>query len=78
MGLELPLRDSANYREAISLFSKCIGIDSLNAKAHYAMAQCYDSLKEFEHARKEYETARDYDGLRYGRRANSAILYATF
>jgi tetratricopeptide (TPR) repeat protein len=57
--------DSAHYDKAIGLFAKCIAIDSLNAKAHFAMAQCYDSLKDYNHARHEYEIARDFDGLRF-------------
>ncbi len=52
--------DSASAR-----FRDAIAIDSLNAEAHFRLAQCLEQSGHYDKAYEEYKKARDYDGLRF-------------
>ena len=50
---------------AIESYKKAIDIDSLQADAHYALAQAFDQLHDTVSAKREFERASDFDGLRF-------------
>lgn len=54
-----------NYELASEFFKKSILIDSLPADVHYQLGECYEGLKNYHDAIKEYSLARDLDGLRF-------------
>ncbi len=58
--LKSALPDSASTH-----FRQAIAIDSLNADAHYRLAQCLEQSARYDEAYDEYRKARDYDGLRF-------------
>ena len=57
--------ESGNFREAVEKFTQCVSIDSLPAKAHFALGQCLEKLERYGEARGEFVRAKDYDGLRF-------------
>ena len=54
-----------NYELASEFFKKSILIDSLPADVHYQLGKCYEGMKNYDDANKEYSLARDLDGLRF-------------
>ena len=62
--------------DAVESFQHAILIDSLQADAHFALAQCLEELGTFKEAKYEYEKAKDYDCLRFRatKDFNSVIL----
>ncbi len=49
------------YKKALTLYCKCIDIDSSYARAYYRAAECYERLGEFDNARRNYTLANDND-----------------
>jgi tetratricopeptide (TPR) repeat protein len=59
------------FEDALALFTKAEAIDSTHAELHYRMAQCLTGLGQFDQAKQNFATARDYDALRF--RADSHL-----
>lgn len=47
-----------NLRGAFDEFNIAINLDSTNAKAYHGRGYCYDAMKQYAEAQKDYETAR--------------------
>ncbi|MDO8550123.1 MAG: tetratricopeptide repeat protein [Ignavibacteria bacterium] len=62
-----------NYQSAINYFEKSISIDSTPASVHYQIGKCYETLKNYNEAKREFLLAKDLDGLRF--RAPSDFNY---
>ncbi|HYQ86641.1 MAG TPA: hypothetical protein VES59_05300 [Bacteroidota bacterium] len=54
-----------NWSEAAASFRHAIAIDSMEARAHFELARCLDTLHHAADAKAEYRKARDFDGLRF-------------
>ena len=54
-----------NFNDAVVKFREAVHIDSANADGHFFLAKSLDTLGQFDLAKKEYEDARDNDGLRF-------------
>ena len=53
------------YDDALASFQRCLEIDPLPARLHFAVAKCYEARKEYGKASEHYVFARDYDALRF-------------
>lgn len=71
LSLVQELMNQKNYVEALIQLQQIVTIDPYRADAHFYLAQCYDHLKKIEEARRHFELARDFDGLRF--RASSEL-----
>lgn len=60
-----------HYDEALSLYKRCLDLDSSYALTYYRMGQCYEELNDRDNANKYYSLGNDYD--RYPIRAPSTV-----
>lgn len=65
------LENAGSYREALALYQKAAGIDPQFADLQFRMGGCELALTNADHARRDFELARDYDALDF--RADSRI-----
>jgi Flp pilus assembly protein TadD/lysophospholipase L1-like esterase len=55
----------SDWPRAAASFRQAIGVDSMEADAHFELARCLDTLRRATEAKAEYQKARDLDGLRF-------------
>jgi len=60
-----------DYQEAVRRYSQTTNIDPRVADVRFRLGTCYLALTNFDQARREFELARDYDGLAF--RADARI-----
>jgi tetratricopeptide (TPR) repeat protein len=72
------LENVGSYREALARYQKAAGIDPKFADLEFRMGSCDLALTNYDSARREFDLARDYDGLdfRADTRINSIIKAA--
>jgi tetratricopeptide (TPR) repeat protein len=64
-------QNTAQYRKAVTEYRNALELDSMYALTYYKLAQCYFALDDFTDSRTHFESAKDYDAIRF--RAPSAF-----
>lgn len=58
-------QNSGDIDTAITHFQRAISLDTMHAATYFHLAQCLEQQERFAEAKRAYEKARDYDGLRF-------------
>lgn len=57
--------EAGEMKEALKAFEQALALDKEYAELHFYLARCQEALGEEDKARRQYEQARDWDGLRF-------------
>ena len=61
----IKLEKESDYENAVHSFDNSLDIDSGAANVHYQLGLCYENLKSFNKAKKQFVIAKNLDGLRF-------------
>ena len=53
------------FEEAAEQLADALQIDSTYALTHYNLGRCYYALQQYDHARRHFQLAKDYDVIRF-------------